>query len=51
MLVIKVVAAIDAVKVPVRTYGQSMNLRIREQTGIQEPDRGAAKVPGRSPGD
>ena len=42
MLEIKAVAAIDAVQVPVRTYGQSMNLRIREQTR----DRGAAKVPG-----
>ena len=45
MLEIKAIAAIDAVPVPVHTYDQSMNLRIGEQTRIQEPDRGAAKVP------
>ena len=42
MLEIKDVASIDVVQVPVCTYGQIMNLRIREQTR----DRGAAKVPG-----
>ena len=45
MLEIKAIAAIDVVQVPVSTYSRSVNLRIREQTRVQEPDRGAAKVP------